>query len=460
MMMLVFFACTDDITGPGISDTTSTQTTETTDPEDTDPSDPGAAVELTDVQVREATVLLLDCYDSSDVQQDADVPGSGVTYDPYEDVITFTDHDISGYSFNTSGWQSISGTIQVNGGGSLLFDISLKGSAEYSIQFAIDLTSMFNTVSVTVNGKDYMVQLRDENGGIPDNCHITYDTRTNTVINTPRWPDENQRVSVPSDYVYSTASKEDAYATSSASGSFSYSSNYPFSVSSNADVNSSGGGNAELSVYSMADAGGINFSGDMDYQVFGNAYHTVYFSASSDNPETTRISVTFNVTAGGVLSYTTNDYAATFTSLAATSRLSRMGWYDNGEGDISWSDVELIDGPDWSDTSGYAVVGFTDRAVGNATGIFLGDVSSPDVANASVAGTETLTGEILPDAEMFCLTLNLWARSIIEFTGLHTDDEGSGIATCQAATMSYTYTAVDPDHPGADITLNFYIPDF
>ena len=468
LLMLAFFGCTDEITGPGIIDTTATQTTETTDPGDMDTTNPGAAAELTEGQVREATVMLLDCYDSSDVQHDAEVPGSGVTYDPDDSIITFTDYDISGYSFNTSGWQSISGTIQIVGRGSLLFDISLKGSDVYSVQFAIDLYSMFNTVSVTVNGKDYMVQLPDESEGIPDNCDILHDTTTAATINTPRWPSpyDDQRVLLPSDHVYSTASEEDALASNSGTGIFSYGETVcNFEVESGADVNSTGGGNAELSAYSMADARGINFPSattDMAYQVFGDAYHYVYFSASSDNPETTRISVSFNVTASGSLSYEigTDTYEEAFTSLSSTARLSRMGWYDNHEGGIYWRQVALIDGVAYGEVSGYAVIGDVEGYYGGDEGIFDGDVPTSEASGASVSGSLELTGEILPDDEMFCLSLSLFARSIVEFTGGYTGDEGYGKAVCENAEMSYTYSAEDPDHPDANITLNFYIPDF
>ncbi len=424
----------------------------------------GEITDITEENIKDMIVLFQECTECKEVHDDALVPGSGVAYNQTTETLTYTSYDISGLSFNTTGFQTLSGTVSLNGpGGDLAFDLTVTGAVTWHIQFILEDS---NPLTVTINGTVYKIDfyVEEEPQEMPENWYNGNEAHTSSVVHTPRWPDVSQRISVPSDSAYCSASSGEALVASETpyAADFSYNGkSYPFSCKGWADVNSSGPGNVSMQAGSRLNVTGINFlnaSSDMEYQAFGTAFYDAYFSVLSDNPETTRVKMTFSVSSGAHLTYSideTNHYATSFTSLTADADIYRMAWRNRETGGYWWGPTDHIAGGGSGEAAGYAVIGFTDYYGGRGTGMFQGQIEA-DSDDVTVTGTEVLTCVITPETEMFSLSLSIMARSISEFTGIHTGLEGEAVAVCENAEMSYTYTAVDPDHPDANITVKFY----
>jgi len=430
---------------------------------DTPPS-PG---ELTDEQIGQAVWFLVEASKSGVVYNAGFVQGSGVVYTEDEDTFcfTFTGYDISDFPFITGGYKTISGTIVGDENSDYSFDITLAGGAVKQIQFTVNLHPKQDppaTVTVTIDSVQHTIPFPDSNPvipGIPDSCGITYDTETHATIHAPSgW------IALPPtpDVEYCTASKEGAFVNSLINGSYEYSGySYPYNITSTADVDSEGAGSGTLSAGTEMSVEGFKGNTDKEYQAFGTAYHYVYFSATSDNPETTEIQITFTVSGNGRLSYSIDnqdDHATAFSSLSVDADIFRMGWDEDEGGNKCWEMTDRVSGT--SEGLGYAVVGYTDTYKSMSNGIFDGNVTTPLATDSVLSGSGSLSCSIKPENEMMCLSLDLMARSIVEFTGINLSDKGIASADCTNASLSYSYTATDPDHPGASITVKFFIPDF
>lgn len=237
---------------------------------------------------------------------------------------------------------------------------------------------------------------------------------------------------------------------------------FPYNITSDSDIDSTGKGNADLSVSSDLTADGYGGSGaSRDYKALGNAEHHVYFTATSDNPLTTEIKVIFRITASGDLRFTQNGDQAlpvVSASLGVNANIERMGWTEMGEGDFFWEGEDL-----GIELEGHAEVGADSNGESYSDGIFEDEISSADVELTSVFGEGEIECIIIPDDEMMVLNLSLYTSSVVKFTSANPVDSQSAFAQCADGTASYSYEAFDPDRvddPGTEITVNFFVPEF
>lgn len=191
-----------------------------------------------------------------------------------------------------------------------------------------------------------------------------------------------------------------------------------------------------------------------EYDSWGMHYYDIYFTAHSNNPATTRVACSVSFSSTGILSFDfgssdDTDYVNVRAGGSFSAKVYTTGWWE-GEIGEQFDLMDLV-----AEEKGGVAIGYElGRFTATATGYMEGSASVGD-QQRNIADSSSLTFEVVPD-EIYCLRYSMSNMSTIDFHGMY------GFPANAVAGFEFTTTfdrpdaGVDPDNPGADITMTIH----